>query len=77
MAPARGPQPVLTGSKVVLRPWTADDANEVFAACQDAEIQRWTTVPSPYTFDDAVGYVTEVAREAWDNGGAQTSSCIR
>ncbi|TWH73555.1 RimJ/RimL family protein N-acetyltransferase [Modestobacter roseus] len=70
MASARGKQPTLTGSAVVLRPWAAADADAVFAACQDREIQRWTTVPSPYSQADAVAYVTEVAAAAWEDGGA-------
>jgi RimJ/RimL family protein N-acetyltransferase len=61
---------VLTGAKVRLRPWTADEADVVFAACQDAEIQRWTTVPSPYSYDDAVGYVTRFVPQAWEQGDA-------
>ena len=36
----RGPQPTLTGAHVRLRPWRAEDVDAVFAACQDAEIQR-------------------------------------
>jgi RimJ/RimL family protein N-acetyltransferase len=60
---------VLIGEKVVLRPWEAADAEFVFSACQDVEIQRWTTVPSPYARGDAVAYVTEVAPEAWEQGG--------
>lgn len=71
MTTARGTQPVLTGSRVRLRPWVAADADAVFAACQDPEIQRWTTVPSPYARADAVGYVTEVAPAAWGRGGAE------
>jgi RimJ/RimL family protein N-acetyltransferase len=63
-------QPVLTGSEVLLRPWAPTDADDVFAACQDVEIQRWTTVPSPYARADAVAYVTEVAPGAWEQGGA-------
>jgi RimJ/RimL family protein N-acetyltransferase len=70
MSTERGMQPVLTGSKVLLRPWTPADAGDVFAACQDVEIQRWTTVPSPYAQADAVAYVTEVAPAAWEQGGA-------
>ena len=70
MTTARGKQPTLTGSKVVLRPWEPGDADAVFAACQDVEIQRWTTVPSPYSQADAEGYVTEVASAAWEHGGA-------
>jgi RimJ/RimL family protein N-acetyltransferase len=71
MTTARGKQPTLTGSKVVLRPWEPADADAVFAACQDVEIQRWTTVPSPYSQADAVGYVTEMAPAAWNEGGAE------
>lgn len=37
---------------VLSRP-TADDADQVVEACQDAAIQRFTQVPSPYTLDDA------------------------
>ncbi|MEU7816175.1 GNAT family N-acetyltransferase [Pseudonocardia sp. NPDC049154] len=70
MTTVRETQPVLTGARVRLRPWAADDADAVFAACQDAEIQRWTTVPSPYTRDDAVGYVTRFAPRAWEQGDA-------
>ncbi len=60
---------MLTGSKVLLRPWAPADADDVFVACQDSDIQRWTTVPSPYEHGDAVAYVTEVAPSAWDQGG--------
>jgi RimJ/RimL family protein N-acetyltransferase len=63
-------QPDLTGTRVRLRPWRPDDADAVFAACQDDGIQRWTTVPSPYTREDAVAYVSSVAPQAWDDGGA-------
>jgi RimJ/RimL family protein N-acetyltransferase len=66
----RAAQPSLIGSKIQIRPWTPADADDVFAACQDPDIQRWTTVPSPYTYADAVTYVTEVAPEAWRQGGA-------
>lgn len=70
MSGERGTQPRLTGRKVDLRPWRPDDADAVFVACQDAEIQRWTTVPSPYAHADAVEYVTEVAPAVWKDGGA-------
>jgi RimJ/RimL family protein N-acetyltransferase len=70
MPAKRGPQPVLHGSKVLLRPWTPHDAESVFTACQDPDIQRWVPVPSPYALSDAVEYVTETAPAAWANGGA-------
>ena len=44
---------------IVLRPWREDDADAVYAACQDAEIQHWIPViPRPYTHDDAHAFVT-------------------
>jgi RimJ/RimL family protein N-acetyltransferase len=67
---ARGLQPILHGGRVLLRPWTAGDADVVYAICQDPQIQRWTTVPSPYQRADAVSYVSEIAPQAWQDGGA-------
>ena len=61
---------MLHGERVRLRPWTVRDADDVYAACQDPEIQRWTTVPSPYTYSDALSYVSDVAPAAWVDGGA-------
>lgn len=61
---------MLRGRRVLLRPWVLEDADDVFIACQDADIQRWTTVPSPYRRVDAVGYVRDVASAAWKGGGA-------
>jgi uncharacterized protein YhfF len=42
-----------------LRPVRADDADWIFAACQDADIQRWTTVPRPYTHEHAREFVAD------------------
>ena len=65
----RGPQPTLTGPRVRLRPWRAGDVDAVFAACQDAEIQRWTQVPVPYAPEDAEGFVRDIAPDTWARGG--------
>ena len=65
-----GEQPDLVGDRVLLRPWTQDDVDVVLAVCQDPDVARWTSVPSPYTRADAVGYVTEAAPAAWAAGGA-------
>lgn len=40
-----------------LRPLVPDDAEWIFAACQDAEVQRWTTIPRPYSLDHAREFV--------------------
>jgi RimJ/RimL family protein N-acetyltransferase len=70
MTGARGPQPSLEGPRVRLRPWRADDADAVFTACQDADIQRWTLVPVPYRREDAETFVGPVAARTWAEGGA-------
>lgn len=39
---------VLPGRGLLLRTWLPEDLPAVLAACQDPEIARWTTLPSPY-----------------------------
>jgi RimJ/RimL family protein N-acetyltransferase len=62
----------ITAGAVHLRPPRDSDADAVFAACQDAEIQRWTRVPSPYRRSDAETFVSRVAPEGWTSGTAAT-----
>jgi RimJ/RimL family protein N-acetyltransferase len=50
---AIGFDPVPAGP-VTLRPWEPADVSFVYDACQDAEIQRWTNLPSPFRAADAV-----------------------
>jgi RimJ/RimL family protein N-acetyltransferase len=45
-----------------LRPWRPDDTSFVFHCCQDADIQRWTTVPTPYRPGDAAAFVVAHAK---------------
>jgi RimJ/RimL family protein N-acetyltransferase len=47
---------------VTVRPFRADDAPAVAAACQDPEIPRWTSVPSPYGTDDAREFISGTLR---------------
>ncbi|WP_217180262.1 GNAT family N-acetyltransferase [Streptomyces sp. AC495_CC817] len=47
----------LTTERLVLHAPTAADAEAIERACQDPEIPRWTTVPSPYTRKDAEDYI--------------------
>ena len=49
--------PVLTDGVVRLRPLQADDAPDVFAACQDPLIARFIPIPQPYTLDDAQAFI--------------------
>ena len=60
----------LRTDRLVLRPPAADDVDAIFEACQDPEIPRWTTVPSPYTREHAEGFVDLIAR--WWADGSQT-----
>ncbi|MDR1387744.1 MAG: GNAT family N-acetyltransferase [Propionibacteriaceae bacterium] len=48
-----------------LSPITADDVEAVFRICQDPDIQRWTTLPSPYRHSDAVGFAADLQPQAW------------
>ncbi|MFE9660073.1 GNAT family N-acetyltransferase [Streptomyces sp. NPDC005955] len=58
----------LTTGRLLLRPFAPADTDETFAACQDPDIQRWTTVPSPYAPEDAAVYVQRIAPGAWRDG---------
>jgi RimJ/RimL family protein N-acetyltransferase len=51
-----------------LRPFQPSDVESVYRACQDPEIQRWTSVPSPYRREHAVYYVSRMVPAAWANG---------
>jgi uncharacterized protein YhfF len=46
-----------------LRPLQPTDAEWIYRACQDADIQRWTTVPRPYTRENAESFVRDQAGE--------------
>ncbi|WP_166509672.1 GNAT family N-acetyltransferase [Blastococcus sp. TF02-8] len=70
MTTTGGGQPVLSGGRVRLRPWRAEDVPAVLDACQDPEIQRWTQVPVPYGPADAEAFVSVVAPRTWAEGGA-------
>ncbi|QEW00689.1 GNAT family N-acetyltransferase [Microbacterium caowuchunii] len=57
----------LRTARLELSPPTRDDIDAIHDACQDADIQRYTTVPSPYTRDDAESFIDRVA-EQWQEG---------
>ncbi|TDC72900.1 GNAT N-acetyltransferase [Micromonospora sp. KC606] len=66
----------ITEAGLLLRPWRAGDADDVHRACQDPDIQRWTTVPRPYLPEHAHGFVTEHSGRAWAEGtGAPFAVC--
>lgn len=55
----------LTTERLRLRPPTPADTEDIFAACQDPDIQRWTTVPSPYERRHAEDFIGRLAPEGW------------
>lgn len=58
----------LRTARLLLRPWHADDAPAVLAACSDPEVRRWTRVPDPYTGADARAFVEQWAPAQWATG---------
>jgi RimJ/RimL family protein N-acetyltransferase len=50
----------VTDGVVTLRPWREEDAEAVYEACQDAELQFWLpAIPRPYTREHALAYVRD------------------
>ncbi|MBX6389808.1 MAG: GNAT family N-acetyltransferase [Frankia sp.] len=58
----------ITAGEVHLRPWRDDDADGVFAICQDPQIQRGTRLPLPYVREHAVDFVSRISPTAWATG---------
>ena len=60
----------LTTSRLLLRPIGPSDVLAIYQACQDPQIQRWTTVPSPYLMEHAEQFAGDYAPKAWASGDA-------
>lgn len=79
------PDPRLGDELVELRPWLDRDVPAIVAACNDPETARWTTVPSPYSEEDARAWLErrcylEIPRRAASlrsSGGCVTNSAAR
>ena len=65
----RPPDPQLEDEFVRLRPWSDEDIPAIVAACNDPEIVRWTTVPTPYSAEDARAWLAR-CETAWTDGAA-------
>jgi RimJ/RimL family protein N-acetyltransferase len=64
--PPRAPTvPVLTDGAVTLRGPRPEDAQGSWEQCQDPLSQRWTSVPLPYSLDDARRYVGDIIPGGW------------
>jgi RimJ/RimL family protein N-acetyltransferase len=60
----------LTTDRLVLRALGPQDTEAVYAAAQDPDIQRWTTIPSPYLPEHARDFVERVVPDGWaDDSG--------
>jgi precorrin-6Y C5,15-methyltransferase (decarboxylating) len=51
------PETTLAAEDLILRPFTAADADDVTEACQDAETLRWLLLPRPYTRANAEWFI--------------------
>jgi RimJ/RimL family protein N-acetyltransferase len=56
--------PAIRSERLTLDSLRPGDADAVFHYCQDAEVQRWVHIPSPYTHADAEFFVTNYATDA-------------
>lgn len=54
--------PTLSDGRVTVRPFRPDDIPAVLAYCQDEESARWTTIPTPYAYHDAIAFTTTAWR---------------
>lgn len=61
----------LTTTRLVLTAPDERDVDAIYEACQDPDIQHYTTVPSPYTRKDAADFVGLVA-DWWESGVEHT-----
>lgn len=60
----------LTTERLTLSIFTPDDTDAVLDACQDPEIQRWTTIPSPYARHHAEQFVGQLVPDGWRDDSA-------
>jgi RimJ/RimL family protein N-acetyltransferase len=66
------PRKTLETDRLILRPWREEDIPEIFRICQDADIRRWTLVPSPYQLKDAQWFVREFVPAGFAKGDEAT-----
>ncbi|MFJ7235531.1 GNAT family N-acetyltransferase [Streptomyces olivaceus] len=57
----------LTTDRLVLRTVGSQDTEAVYAAAQDPDIQRWTTIPSPYLLEHARNFTEQAVPDGWAN----------
>jgi hypothetical protein len=62
----------VTDGVVLLSTPTVADVDRITEMCQDADVARWTTIPSPYRRSDAEWFVSEMVERGWAGGTAAT-----
>jgi RimJ/RimL family protein N-acetyltransferase len=55
----------LTTERLLLHIVGPQDTDAVYAAAQDPDVQRWTTIPSPYLREHAEYFVGQTAPDGW------------
>ncbi len=58
----------LTGPRLQLRRWRRDDAERVVEVMRDRSMTEFLALPNPYTYDDALEFVTTVGHEGRGDG---------
>ena len=66
---------MLRTDRLVLSPPSPDDAEAIFAACQDPVLQQYTTVPAPYERHHADDFIAKT--QTWWDEGTEVTWAIR
>ena len=59
--------PTLSDGVVTLRRHREDDVPAILEQCTDPAVQAWTSVPAPYTLDDARTFVRHQVPGGWES----------
>ncbi|MGW1499380.1 GNAT family N-acetyltransferase [Streptomyces mirabilis] len=62
----------LNTDRLLLRAVDSHDTDSVYEAVQDPDIQRWTTIPSPYLREHATGFTDQMVPDGWADGSMFT-----
>jgi RimJ/RimL family protein N-acetyltransferase len=62
----------LTTDRLILRVVGPQDTEAVYTAAQDPDIQRWTSIPSPYLPEHAQSFTEQLVPDGWATGSMLT-----
>ncbi|MEU9382651.1 GNAT family N-acetyltransferase [Streptomyces sp. NPDC048279] len=62
----------LSTARLLLRTVGPQDTEAVYTAVQDPDIQRWTTIPSPYLPEHARSFTEQLVPDGWSEGSMFT-----